>query len=329
MKRRPLVALLVGIGLTIREGADAVGAARRVRRVGVLFADRFSPDDEWDPFVSELARRGYVAGKDVEFDIRTASSGDPKQLARFAGELLRNKPDLIVTAGGSASALAAKAATSKVPIVFLGSGDPVGLGLVASLARPGGNITGISSQMFDGYAKGLELLVQLTSGLKRVVAIDPKGEGSKGYFPKYAAVLIAMAKSLDATIRFVEYESVEALGSLVKWLVEQGMDAAYFGSGPLDDASFNRRIADIFIANRVPTVGNARAGMLLEYRAPLQERSRTAAEYVDRIFKGANPGDLPVPQPNAIELLINMKTAKALGLTIPQSILLRANEVIR
>jgi putative ABC transport system substrate-binding protein len=329
MKRRSLVALLAGIGLTGRDEAHAVGAARQVRRIGVLFADRLTPDEEWDTFVSELARRGYAAGKDVEFDMRTASSGDPKQLARLAGELLRNKPDLIVTGGGSASALAAKAATSNVPIVFLGSGDPVGLGLVASLGRPGGNITGSSSQTFDGYAKGLELLIKLAGGFRRVVAIDPKGEALKGYFPTYAAALIATAKSLDATIRFVEYESVEVLGSLVKRLVELGMDAAFLGAGPVDDASVNHRIADVFIENRIPTVGNARAGMLLEYRSPPKDRSRTAAEYVDRIFRGANPGDLPVPQPNAIELTINMKTAKALGLAIPQSILLRADKVIR
>lgn len=329
MKRRPLITLLVGIGLTGMEGASATEAGRRMRRIAVLFADRSDFDDEWDTFVSALARHGYIAGKNVEFEMRTGSSGDPKQLARFAAELARNKPDLIVTGGGSASALAAKAATSSIPIVFFASGDPVGLGLVASLARPGGNITGSSSQTFDGYAKGLELLVKLSGGLRRVVAIDPQGENSKAYFPRYAETLIATAKQLDAKIRFVEYESPQAIGALVKRLVEQGMDAAFLGNGPLHGEAVDRRIADIYIENRIPTFGNARSGMLLEYRAPSRAESRTAADYVDRIFKGANPGDLPVPQPKAIELIINMKTATALGLTIPQSILLRATEVIR
>jgi len=328
-RRRSLITLLAGVALLGIGHASATEAGRRTRRIGVLFADRSNSNEDWDAFVSELDRRGYVAGRNVEFDMRSGSSAEPEQLATFAQELVRNKPDLIVTAGGSASALAAKSATSTIPIVFLASGDPVGLGLVASLARPGGNVTGSSSQTFEGYAKGLELLVQLSGGRRRVVAIDPKGEASKSYFPRYAETLTVTAKALDATLRFVEYESPQGIEALVKRLVEQGMDAAFLGNGPIHGEPVDRRIADIFIANRVPTVGNARAGMLLEYRAPPIARSVTAADYVDRIFKGANPKDLPVPQPNAIELTINMKTATALGLAIPQSILLRADKVIR
>lgn len=329
MQRRPLILVWVAIGLAGGGRAASAGPAGRTQRIGVLFADQRDLGTQWDFFVSELARRGLVAGRSIDFDIRTASNGDRQQLARLAEDLVRNKPDLIVAAGGSATAMAAKSATRDVPIVFLGSGDPVALGLVASLARPGGNITGVSSQTFDGYAKGLEILVQLAGGRKRVVAMDPIGESAKTYFPRYVEVLTATARSLDATIRFVEYESVDAVGPLVKALVEQGMDAAFFGDGPGHDAATNRRIADIFIEHRIPTVGIASDGMLLGYRAPWEDRLRTAAEYVDRILKGAKPGTLPVPQPISVGLAINLKTAKAIGVTIPQSILLRADQVIR
>ena len=327
MKRRPLIALLIGIGLT-RRAAAAAKTALRLRRIGVLAADPSDLDEQWRAFVSELAARGHVAGKSVVFDIRVALDENRAQLAKFAAELIRNKPDVLVTIGGSESALAAKKATSSVPIVFIASGDPVALGLVASLARPGGNITGSSSQTLDAYAKSLELLVQLSGGLKRVVAIDPKGEGLKSYFPRYAALLIASAKEMGATIRFVEYESVDAVEALVRRLVEQGIDSAFLGRADYQHA-LGRRLLGIFIANRLPTVGNADAGMLLEYTPSWKSWIRTAAEYVDKILNGANPADLPVPQPNAFELTINMRTAKAIGLAIPESVLVRADRVIR
>ena len=279
--------------------------------------------------MSELARRGYVDGRNLTLDTRVAANANPRQLATLAAELVRTQPDLILTAGGSDVALAAKAATSTLPIVFLASADPVGLGLVASLARPGGNVTGNSSQNFEAYAKSLQLLVQLISGRRRIVAIDPTGEGLKRYFPKYAASLIAAADGLGVELRFVEYGSIDGIEPLVKRLLREGMDAAFFGSGPLHEAAENRRIADIMIANRLPTVGNAHAGMMLEYTASFKARARTAAAYVDRIVNGARPGDLPVPQPNEFALTINMKTAEGLGLVIPESILLRADEVIR
>lgn len=328
MKRRPLIALLIGVGLT-RRGTASEKTALRLRRIAVLAADPSDFNEQWRALVSELAVRGHVAGKSVVFDTRSAVDANRAQLAKLAAELVRSKPDVLLTIGGSEPALAAKKATSSVPIVFIVSGDPLALGLVASLARPGGNITGSSSQSFDTYAKSLELLVQLAGGLKRVVAIDPKGEGLKSYFPSYAAVLTASAKATGATIRFIEYDSVDAVEELVRRLVEQGMDAAFLGDGPAPGAPSSRRIADIFIANRVPTVGNAEAGMLLGYTSSWKNRISTSAEYLDRILNGAKPADLPVPQPNAFELTINMKTAKAIGLAIPESLLLRAEKVIR
>lgn len=327
MKRRLLVTFLIGAGLACRDAAAQ--SARRLARIGVLFGDPRYMNDEWSAVVSDLARRGHVAGKTVVFETRIALGANPVQLASLAGELARMEPDVIVAAGGSAAALAAKGASKSVPIVFLGSADPVAMGLVASLARPGGNVTGNSSQNFDAYGKGLELLAQVAGGLKRVVAIDPKGEHLTSYFPKYAAALIASATALGATIQFVEYESVDALDALVKRLAQQGMDAAFLGDGPLNDALVDRRIADIFVENRVPTVGNAREGMLLQYTASWKDRAHSTAEYVDRILRGASPAELPVRQPTKFEFILNMKTAKSLGLSVPKSILLRADEVIR
>lgn len=320
----------LGFALAVLSGLGLAQQAARVRRIGVLFrARRFEESREWNAFVQELVQLGHVEGRTVMFEKRSGDGNNPAQLDTLAAELARLAPDLIFAVGGTDVALAAKRATTKIPIVFYSSADPVGLGLVGSLARPGGNVTGTAILTLDTLPKAMDLLAQATGRYRRIAYLQAVGTRSLSWYPEVVAAVTSAAKALGATAVFVDVDAEEATESLVKRLLQQGVDAVIFGTAPpaADDQAARLRSA-LFMKYGLRTIGDPDQGFLLSYAEASQERPRIAATLVDRILKGAKPADLPVQQPTRFELVINLKTAKALGLTIPQSILLRADKLI-
>ena len=316
------LAMLPGLGL-------AAQLAARMRRIGVLFAERaLEAGDSWRAFVDELAALGYVEGRNIVFEKRYGER-NVGQLERLALELARGAPEVIFTIGGTQPALAARKATSTVPIVFNASGDPVGFGLVASLANPGGNLTGSASLQFDLLAKSIQLLAQAAGPFKSLALLIDKPARSLRWFPEFSAALTAGAQAVGAAIRLVDYGPADAVEQTVRQLAREGVDAVIVAIGPpqYDDSTW-RRLAAACVERKLPTIGDVTDGFMLQYDVSRSSMGRVSAGYVDRILRGAKPADLPVQQPTRFELVINLKTATALGLTIPQSILLRADKLI-
>ena len=250
------------------------------------------------------------------------------RLRSLAGELIDAKVDILATAGSEA-ALAAKQATSSIPIVMATGGDPVELGLVASLARPGGNVTGVISLIRQLTGKRFELLKQLIPRASRVALVrDPENRSSALSAREAASV----AKSLGVVVEVVNVRGPKDLDTAFLAMKRSRTDAVIFAENTLFIAD-RRHIADLALKHRLPMMVAAKeyaeAGGLISYGTDYPDLFRQAATYVDKILKGAKPGDLPIEQPTKFELVINLKTAKALGLTIPQSLLLRADEVIQ
>jgi putative ABC transport system substrate-binding protein len=246
----------------------------------------------------------------------------------MAAELIDAKVDILVTAGTEA-ALSAKQATSSIPIVMATGGDPVKLGLVASLARPGGNVTGVISLIRELTGKRFELLKQLLPRASRVAILrDPENRSSA----LSARDAESVAKSLGVVVQDVSVRGPGDLDAAFLAMKRARSDAVIFAENTLFMAD-RRRIADLSLMHRLPMMAAAKeyaqAGVLLSYGTDYLDLFRRAAMYVDRILKGAKPGDLPVEQPTKFELVINLKTAKTLGLTIPPSLLGRADEVIQ
>jgi putative ABC transport system substrate-binding protein len=278
------------------------------------------------PLLERLRELGYDEGKNMTFEYRSAE-GRSERLPQLAMELVRGRPDVLIAGFGTLTAQAAKAATLTVPIVFTSVGDPVGAGLVASLGRPGGNVTGLSGLTEVG-GKHLQLLRELSPG-KEVIAVLVNPETP---FARLALKEIKTAAEANR-IRLVILEARTA--EQVPRELQAAVTAAAGGLLVLGDPltySLRREIADLSAKFRLPAVYPSRewveAGGLMSYGADRRQMYRRAAEYVDKILKGAKPGDLPVEQPTKFELVINLKTAKALGLTIPPSLLQRADQVI-
>ena len=328
MRRRACVVGAMAGMLPLSPRLVRAQKAAKVHRVGVLGPDSSDASSaEWSAFVAELARRGYVEGRNLAFEKRYAEGDDPAQLGRLATELARLDLDVIYAARGTASALAAKKATASKPIVFYSSADPVGLGLVASLAHPGGNLTGNSVLGFNTAPKGLQILAEATGRMTHIAFVQPRGTRSSSWFADFEAVLASAAKTLGAKMQFVDVASVDEIDAVLKRLVGQGCDAAMVSDFPLFRPQL-ARIAATFVRHRLPTHGYARAGFLLHYGENRLDLARTAASYVDKILAGAKPADLPVQQLATFECVVNLKTAKALGLTIAPSVLVQADEVI-
>jgi putative ABC transport system substrate-binding protein len=225
--------------------------------------------------------------------------------------------------------LAAKKATTSIPIVFYSSADPVGTGLVASLPRPGGNITGSSASSADIAAKNLELLAEIVGRRQlRVTQIQPRGTRSAHWFPVMETAIAVAASRLGARYEYVELDAISEIDPLLIRLARGGVDAVTIESFALGEQQSNR-IAAQLIELRLVSFGNPWAGQLFTYEPDWLQLARIAAQNVDKILKGTAPAQVPVQQPSLFDLTINLKTAKALGLTIPDSVLLRANEVIR
>ena len=279
------------------------------------------------PFRQGLRGLGYVEGQNIVIECRGAL-GATDRLPDFAAELVRLKVDVLV-AQGTASALASKQATKTIPIVMVYVGDPVGSGLVTSLARPGGNVTGLSVLTPDIVPKALEILKEAAPSVSRVaVWMDPTQPGQT--LPDKQ--LDAAAKILGVRPERVDVRTAANLDAAFAAALSQREEALFVY--PLPIALLDvQRIAQFAIKNRLPTISiipqGAREGILMSYGPNQAEQYRRAGTYIDKILKGAKPADLPVEQPTKFELVINLKTAKALGLTIPQLLLQRADEIIQ
>jgi putative ABC transport system substrate-binding protein len=300
----------------------------RVPRVGYLSDESSSLGlASFEPIVQGLRELGYLEGRTIVFENRYADS-KPEVLPGLAAELVRLKVDVIVAVGTPATR-AAKNATETIPIVFTRIADPVALGLVASLARPSGNLTGVSVLTLDLAAKWLELLTEAMPGARRVgVFWDPT-------FPPAVLQLREIeraARVLNVELQPVEVRAAEEFEAAGRAVVGQRAQALIVVPALLFTEQ-RYRLAELAVQHRLPTMWYRReqgeAGGLMSYGTNFSAMYRRAATYVDKILKGAKPADLPVEQPMKLELVINLKTAKALGLTIPPTLLFQADEVLQ
>jgi putative ABC transport system substrate-binding protein len=326
--RRAFIGTLTGGFLAAPLAAKAQQAGK-VYRVGILTNKASDPADArlWQAFQLGLRERGWIEGKNLLIEYRWVE-GNAARLPELAAELVRLKVDLIFTRGSFFTG-AVKAATSSIPIVFVAHADPVGTGHVASLARPGGNITGLSVQQTELGPKGLELLSTVLPAAKRIAVLSHSGTPSA--VPGLKA-LEEPARMLRLQLLPVGVRTVGEMEGAFSTMARDGAQAVLVLGTPFFFTA-KQRLAELTIAHRLPTMFQGRpyveAGGLMSYYPNHEDLWRHAAVYVDKILRGAKPADLPVEQPTKFELVINLKTAKALGLTIPQSLLLRADEVIQ
>ncbi len=321
MRRREFITLLGGAvtawPLTART------QQRKLPKIGVLVAGKPDPGPFWRLFREGLRDLGYIEGQTILFEFRSAG-GKADLLNELAADLVRLKVDIIVV-WQTPTALAARQATHEIPIVMADVGDPVGTGLVASLARPGGNVTGLAGVTAELAGKSVELIRGMMPSARRVaVLLNVTDPFRKPFLEQiqHAArtvgvgiepIMVGGGNELDAAFSRMSQEQIDAV------IVQPSLPT--------------KRAADLALQHRLPAVSVPRwfaeEGGLMSYSARLAELYHQAASYVDKILKGAKPADLPVMQPTKFELVINLKTAKALGLTIPPSVLVQADEVIQ
>ena len=323
-RRRFLLTLLAGaFAAPLAAGAQQ---AREVPRVGFLFYGSAGFSPELDAFRQGLNELGYIEGQNVAVEYRFAS-GRLERLQEVATQLVALRPSVIV-APGTPAAVAAKQATGMIPIVFAGVADAVGAGLVANFARPTANITGLTSNSVQLGGKRLELLKSVVPKASRVAVLYNPGDRSNvltsNELQESAPTLGLTLKRLEVR-RPGEFES--AFAAMSRWRTD-----ALFGAAGLLTTGHRQALVNLAARTRIPAIWGERqfveSGGLMSYSADFYDQIRRAAAYVDKILRGSRPGDLPVEQPTNFELVINLKTAKALGLTIPPSLLLRADQVI-
>ena len=325
--RKNIVRLTLGAVLyALCFPADAQQPAR-IPRIGILIptsASFFLPRVE--AFRQRLRELGYVEGKNIVIEYRY-TEGKLERLPDLAAELVSLKVDVIVTTGPGI--LAAKKASPTMPIVFASFGDPVGSGLVSSLARPGGNITGLSLMTPDLNGKRLELLKEAFPKVARVAFLWVAG-GTTGNLP--LTEMEAAAKALRLKLQSLEVRSLDDFDSAFARAKREGAQALITTSGPLINTQ-QRQVLDFAAKNRLPAMYHSpefvEAGGLMSYAPNYADLFRRAADFVDKILKGTKPADMPVEQPTKFEFLVNLKTAKQIGLTIPQKVLARADKVIQ
>ena len=331
LERRGFMAAITG-GLLAAPLAAEAQQKGKVYRIGVLSIG--GPEQEshvWEPLRAHLRERGWIEGKNLVVEWRYAESRY-ETLPDLAAELVQLRPDLIMARGGPA-VTAAKRATATIPIVMYSATDPVGIELVQSLARPGGNVTELSDdQGVEIIGKRLQLLkeavptVSKVAGLTRVPpsAVVPRISGADEAFE-------AGAKALGLQVRTWRLQSPDDIDKAFDSILKEGFSALYVSYVAIT-WTHRRQIVDLAARYRLPAIYQHRTyavdGVLMAYADDEREVPRRLAVYVDKILKGAKPGDLPVEQPTKFELVINLKTAKALGLTIPPSLLARADQVI-
>ncbi len=318
-------------GLLAAPLAAKAHTADRIVRVGYLAFDLAGANPlTREGFFQGLRGLGYVEGRNLLVEYRDAG-GKTERFPALAAELVARKLDVIVTGGGTLAALAAKQATTALPIVFTAVGDPVAEGLVASLARPGGNITGLSVVSPELVRKSLELLKQSMPGVSRVALLfKPDAVPDRVAKDRLKAAHVT-ARTLGVRLQVVEARGPGDFDRAFSEMIRARAGAVTVQATPVFDGA-RLHLVELAAKNRLPAVYTYRpyvdAGGLMSYGPDLVDLFRRAATYVDKILKGAKPGDLRVEQPNKFELVINLKTAKALGLTIPSSILQRADQVI-
>ena len=302
-----------------------------VWRVGFFyFGSRQSALDtgRYEAFVHGMRERGYVEGKHFVLEARFAD-GQPERLAALAAELVRLKVDVILAAGGDHTIRATKKATARIPIVMALGDDSVASGHVTSLARPGGNVTGLDTLTQDLAAKRLELLKELLPGIHRVAVLWNSAVPERAKELKNTELA---ARTLHVEIQSLGVRSPEDFDDKFQAMVKGRAEALVVTPDPVTN-THRAKIIEFAATKRLPTMFALRLpvddGGLVSYGTNFEAVFRRAATYVDKILKGAKPADLPVEQPTKFELVINLKTAKALGLTIPPSVLLRADQVIR
>jgi putative ABC transport system substrate-binding protein len=329
MTTRRAALRVIGAGVLVT-GTWPAGAQQpsKIPRVGVLwFASSDDPVTGWSNarFRQRLVELGYVEGKTIRLDVRYAER-DTQRLHELAREFVASEFDVIVAPAVAAS-IAVRQATSTIPIVMLHAGNPVGAGLIASLARPGGNVTGTSNILLGG--KQVELLRYLVPRLaKLAVLVNPTNAGTASTL----ADLTAAARSFNVSVTVAEVSRVEDFPNAFSVMRNARPDGLFVMVEPLIGGQ-RAQVIEFATSVRLPMSSDngdtTRAGGLMSYGPDFLDHYVMGAEYVDKILKGAKPADLPVQQPRKFELVINLKTAKALGLTIPQSLLLRADEVIQ
>jgi len=280
----------------------------------------------WVPFLDQLGRLGYVEGRSIAIERRFAG-GKPERLAEFVADLARLRVDIVVATGETEN-LAAKRAMPATPVVMVLVPDPVGAGLVASLARPGGNVTGLSIMAPEVYGKRLELLREAISAITRVgLLLNPTNSNAAAA----SRNLVSAAKVLGLQLHVLTVRNPQELDAAFTTMTREHLQALVVVT---DGVIFNQRarIAELAAQSRLPTMYESKdfveTGGLIAYGPSYADLARRAAVFVDKILKGAKPADLPVEQPTKFELVINLKTAKALGLDLPPTLLARADEVI-
>jgi putative tryptophan/tyrosine transport system substrate-binding protein len=325
MTRREFITLLGGAAaawpLTVR--AQQPG---KLATIGILSSGTPATQGQWYAgFVQQLRELGWIEGHNVAIEYRWAEGRD-ERFVEIAAEFVRLKVDMIVTSGNSAIA-AAKQATSVIPIVFATAGDAVGTGLVENLTRPGGNVTGLSGMGTDTAGKRIELLRELLPGLRRLALLANVGNS---YATLEMREVEAMVRSLGLDPMTLEIRRAEDIAPAIKSLKGRAQ-ALYVVTDTLINVQ-RIRINSVALATRLPTMHAVReyveAGGLMSYGASFPDQWRRAAVYVDKVLRGAKAGDIPVEQPTKFDLVINLITAEALGLTVPPTLLARADEVI-
>jgi putative tryptophan/tyrosine transport system substrate-binding protein len=321
--------LVLLIGLLVAPLATEAQQSGRVYRVGYLSTPtRESVEHGLAAFLRTLRELGWIEGQNLIIEYRWAE-GNVERLPALAAELVRHKVDVIVAPAGSA-ALAAKNATSSIPIVMIFASDPVEMGLVASLRRPGGNITGTTfTPGPEIFGKQLQILKEAVPHASRVAVLSNPADPS---FALQVRQVEATARSLGIRLQHVEARGPEEFDSAFAAMARERADALLV-TGTSTFLAHRTRLAELAVKGRLPTMHSFResveAGGLMAYAVNMADFVGRSAVYVDKILKGAKPADLPIEQPTKFELIINLKAAKALGITVPQALVLRADEVIQ
>ena len=326
-RRHLLVALAATASALTASSVSFAQAPAKVPRIGVL--SPLSPSDVeplHQAFRLGLRERGWVEGKNVSIEYRYAE-GRSERLPDLAADLVRLKVDVIVTSF-TTDALAAQKSTKAIPIVVAATGDPVASGLVESLARPGGNITGLSQMSIDLAGKRLGLLKEMVPKLSRVAVLwNPQGSASTLNWKE----IQIPAQQLGVELHSLEVRSPDDFDRAFEGATRAQVGALFIAGNPLIAANL-KRIADFAARNRLPAIYQwsefADFGGLMSYGADRADLFRRAANYVDKILKGTKPGDLPIDRAIRFELVVNMKTARALGITVPQTLMIQATRVI-
>ena len=321
MRRRKFIALLGGAAAMRALAAQA--QQPKMPTIGALVIGNINPEQFWREFRQGLRDLGYVEGQNIRFEFRSAE-GHLERLPELAAELVRLKVDIIVT-WFTPTALAAKQATDKIPIVMAETGDPIGTGLVASLPRPGGNVTGIASATAELDGKSVQLIRDMLPSARRVTAL---ANATDPFSKPFLEQIKLGGEATGTTIDTVSISNSEELEIAFASMEQDRPDAVI-----VQPSLPSKRAAELALKHRVPAVSVPRwfaeeQGGLMSYSARYVDLFRKAAVYVDKILKGAQPADLPVEQPTKFEFILNLKTAKALGIEVPATLLARADAVI-